>query len=206
MTMRETTLIILLMLLFTGIILDGKELLAEEFAFNGEVFGKIGSAWPNADWDPLGRGFVFGGGGGYMLSDRWEAVVEVQSQRNSRDLGPGAYFYEGQLLTIGGNFQYHFSMSRLQPYLGVGLNYARYDGARGFRADDSNPATRIEGKQNFWRPHLGFGCKVFLSKHVSIQPEARLYLGGLPDHDPSWDPVDPGLVRTEFNIGLGFHW
>lgn len=88
----------------------------------------------------------------------------------------------------------------------MGLNYARFDGARGFRADDSNLETSIEGKQNFWRPHLGFGCKIFLNKHISIEPETRLYLGGLPVYDPTWDPVDPGLVRTEFNIGFGFHW
>ena len=141
-----------------------------------------------------------------MLSDRWEVVVEVQSQQNSLDHGPGSFFHEGQLLTIGGNFQYHFSKSRLQPYLRLGLNYARFDGARGFRADDNNPETRVEGKQGFWRPDLGFGCKIFVSEHVSIEPEARLYLGGLPKYDPAWDPVNPNLVRTEFNIGLGYHW
>ncbi len=204
--MRKTIPLIFSMLLVAGFILHGENVRAQEFAFRGEVFGKIGSAWPNEDWDPLGRGFIFGGGGGYMLSDRWEAVVEVQSQQNSRDLGPGANFYEGQLLTIGGNFQYHFSKSRFQPYLGMGLNYARFDGARGFRADDSNPETRIEGKQNFWRPHLGFGCKIFLSRHISVEPEARLYLGGLPGYDPAWDLVNPGLVRTDFNVGFGYHW
>jgi hypothetical protein len=123
MAMRKKTPLIISMLLSAGFILYGEELWAQEFAFKGEVFGKIGSAWPNATWDPLGRGFVFGGGGGYMLSDRWEAVVEAQSQQNSRDLGPGANFYECRLLTIGGNFQYHFSKSRFQPYLGMGLNY-----------------------------------------------------------------------------------
>ena len=198
--------LILVMFLAAGIILYGEELRAQDFAFKGEVFGKIGAAWPNDVVDVIGRGFIFGGGGGYMLSDRWEVVAEVQRQENSRDLGPGAYFYEGKLLTIGGSFQYHFSRSRLQPYIRAGLNHARFDGARGFRADDDNPEKRTEGKQAFWRPDLGFGCKIFLSKHISIKPEARVYLGSLPGYDPSWDPVDPGLVRTEFNIGLGYHW
>lgn len=204
--MRKTIPLVLSMFLVIGFTMDGEELRAQDFAFKGELFGKIGGAWPNDVVDVIGRGFVFGGGAGYMLNDHWEFVVEVQSQRNSRDLGPGAYFYEGQLQTIGGNFLYHFSRSRLQPYLRAGLNYARFDGARGFRADNNDPETRIEGKQSFFRPDLGFGCKFFFSKHVSIKPEVRLYLGGLPSYDPSWDPVDPGLVRTEFNLGIGYHW
>ena len=206
MTRTKTIPLILSIYMLMGFIPSGEELRAQDFLFKGEVFGKIGAAWPNDVMDGLGRGFVFGGGAGCMISDRWEIVAEVQSQRNDLELGPGRFFYEGELLTIGGNFQYHFSKSRLQPYLRLGLNYARFEGARGFRADDNNPETVTAGKQAFWRPDVGFGCIIFVSKHVSIKPEARLYLGGLPDYDPSWDPVNPGLFRTEFGIGIGYHW
>ena len=206
MTKRKTVPLIFSMLLISGFISNTKVLHAQDFEYTYEVFGKIGAAWPNDTIDPLGRGLVFGGGAGYMLSDRWEIVAEVQSQQNDLDNGPGAFFYDGQSLAIGGSFQYHLSKSRFQPYLRLGLNHTRYDGARGFRADDDNPETRGEGKQGFWRPDLGFGCKIFVSKHVSIKPEARIYLGGLPKYKPAFDPVDPGLVRTEFGLGFGYHW
>ena len=88
----------------------------------------------------------------------------------------------------------------------LGMNYARFDGARGFRADVDIPETRIAGKQGFWRPDLGFGCKIFFARHASIEPEVRIYLGGFPKQDPAWDPVNPNLVRTEFNLGFGYHW
>ena len=68
----------------------------------------IGAAWPNDEKDPFGKGFLFGGGAGYMLTDGWEIVGEVQGQRNSLDYGPGAFFHESQSLTVGGSFQYHF--------------------------------------------------------------------------------------------------
>lgn len=205
MAMEKTMPLILSIFLATGFVLHTEELRAQEFEFKGEIFGKIVGGWTAEDEGGLGRGFVFGGGVGYMLSNRWEIAAEIQNQRNRLERGPGEFFHEGQSLKTGGNFQYHFSKSRLQPCPLLGLSYARFDGAKGFRAYDENPEIRTEGKQNFFGVDLGFGCKIFVSEHVSINPEARLYLGGSGSYEPGRDPVEPGLILTSFNMGLGYH-
>jgi hypothetical protein len=194
------------MVLIMGLFMCAEKAGAQGNRYKGEIYGKIGYGWTSEDEGSLGNGVIFGGGVGFMLSNRWELALDIHSQDNERDGGPGRFFHEGRSVTVGGNFLYHFSKSRAQPYLRLGLAYAHFDGVKGFRADELYPETRIEGTQSFWGPDLGFGLKAFVTRHITIRPEVRLFIGGSGEYEPLRDPIEPGLFLTSFAVGIGYHW
>ena len=47
---------------------------------------------------------------------------------------------------------------------------------------------------------LGAGIKIFISEHLSLRPEFRIYAGD------SRGVVEPPLAVLRFSMGIGYNW
>lgn len=131
-----------------------------------EVFGQAGYGIVAEEEGSLGDGVAPGGGIGILLSDRSELVIDLSRQGNKRNGGPGRFFNEGRTLILGSALLYHFSKRQLQPFLRLGVNYARMEATGGFTPWDSSPGFRFEGTQNLFGPDAGSGPR-FLFANTS---------------------------------------
>ncbi len=93
------------------------------------------------------------------------------------------------------------------------MNYANYNGTftrkpfippPGFPPE---PGSSRTGSQNFAGPDFGVGVRIFVTKKISICPEARFAAHhGMHDYDFTRDILEPGLWVASFTIGVGYHW
>src|SRR5688572_17094741 len=91
------------------------------------VFGSLGSASLADDEDGLGSGLAAGGGGGWMISERF--AVEIAAIRTRHEQA-GSLSWVGQPLTVTARGRYLFgsAAARTRPFAGGGVGYFRYPG------------------------------------------------------------------------------
>lgn len=201
--------IVLLSLLFIG--LNGSAA-AQDYEYKGEVYGNAGGSAMTDDETNLGKGLVVGGGLGYRFHRRWGLSFDISRNAHYRDFG--TYLTaDGHAVLIGGSAQFFFRPeTSVQPYLRIGVNYARYKGTftrKPFTPPFGTPVpgSSETGSQNFFGPDCGFGVRFFATKKISIRPEVRFAAhGGLRDYDFARDILEPGLWVGSFTIGVGYHW
>jgi hypothetical protein len=53
---------------------------------------------------------------------------------------------------------------------------------------------------NGFAVNFGGGLKIYVSPHVSLRPELRIYSGG------SREAVEPPFSDIRISLGVGYHW
>lgn len=159
-----------------------------------EVFGTVGIGKTGDDEGGLGSGVNGGGGAGYRIVRRLGVEAEINAFRTKRSFSNAFPAYQASGVTVMGSGLFYLTTGRTQGYLlfGAGLMNARNAVNFGGVAVD-----RAGNGVGF---NLGGGVKAFVSDHVSLRPEVRIYAG-----DPGGVIEAPfGILRV--SMGVGYHW
>jgi opacity protein-like surface antigen len=140
--------------------------LAQGMERRGEVFGSLGGGKAYEDEGLRGNGLTIGGGVGYRLTPRVGIEAQINGMSYERNFSSGVRF-EGTVVLTTANLLYHFSTSRVQPYVfgGIGHSYDRRDSQF---PGDSLP---FKGTAQGFAINFGAGVKIFLNKKYSLRPE-----------------------------------
>ena len=182
---------------------------AQNYAYKGEVFGSAayGRLFRIEDV-PQGGGANFGGGVGLRLDSK--TGIEMEFNRMvSLKLRPApcpTLECDGSALVgvrsavlFSANGLYHFSVSRVQPYVvgGIGVLHTERADSIGVGSGTRLTISQTEHRDNGLSVSFGAGLKVFLTPKVSLRPEFRLYTDVKSRENLN-------IFRT--SIGLGYHW
>lgn len=185
---------------------------AQDYQYKGEVYANAGINGMTDDETNLGKGWVVGGGVGYRFHRRWGVSFDVSRNAHHRDFGTNL-LADGHAVLVGGSAQFFFRPeTSAQPYLRLGVNYARYRGTFTYKAFTPPVGPPVAGSvetgsQDFFGPDFGFGVRFFATKKLSIRPEVRVAApGGLHQYDFARDILEPGLFVGSFTVGVGYHW
>ena len=200
-------------ILFLLVALCGANVIyAQDYRYKGEFYGNVGGNLMNDDETNLGKGLVVGGGIGYRFHRRWGVSFDVARNAHHRDFGTNL-LADGHAVLVGGSAQFFFRPeTNAQPYLRLGVNYARYRGTYTVKAftppfGQPVPGSIKTGAQNFFGPDFGFGVRFFATKRLSIRPEVRFAAhSGTHEYNYARDILEPGLWIGSFTIGAGYHW
>ena len=159
-----------------------------------EVFGAvgIGAAWH--DEGSLGSGLNGGGGFGYRLSRRFGLEAEVNAFRTTRDYSSLYPPFQASGVHAMGNGLLYLNRGRAQTYLIFGAGLMHVSNPTGFAG--ARPGSSADG----FAASLGAGIKIFVSEHLSLRPEFRIYAGD------SRGVLEPPLGVFRFSMGIGYHW
>lgn len=159
-----------------------------------EVFGAIGIGKTYDDEGSLGAGLNGGGGFGYRLSHRFGVEAEVNAFRTRREFSAGYPPFQANGAHLMGSGLLYLGRERTQAYLlfGGGLLHTRLESGFG--------GVPVRRSANGFAVNLGGGMKIFVSPHVSVRPELRIYAGN------SRDVVEAPFGDIRFSIGVGYHW
>jgi hypothetical protein len=169
----------------------------QEFIYKAELFsGGSVSVFnePEGLEPPYSVGsFDFGVGG--RLHKRFGA--EFLGRRIHLDNNKVSYPFESTVWLFGGNLLYHFSDSKVQPYIfggGAFLDYHRTSGA------PSLPGEFITDENSF-AFNFGGGARAFLSRNIALRPQVSfLYDTNLNEHN------DRHGYLLSFSAALAFVW
>ena len=161
---------------------------------NRELFGTVGIGKAYDDEGSLGSGLNGGGGFGYRLSQRFGVEAEINAFRTVREFGPLFPPFRATGVHAMGYGLLYFNRGRAQAYLIFGAGLLHSSNPVGFAGARSDPSA------NGFAANLGAGIKIFVSEHVSLRPEFRIYAGD------SRGVVEPPLGVMRFSMGIGYHW
>lgn len=185
---------------------------AQNYAYKGEVFGSVAyGRLLRSDDLPLGGGANFGGGAGLRLGSKIGIEFEFNRMVNLKlrpalcgtleCVGSALIGYRSVIL-FSANGLYHFSVSRIQPYVvgGIGVLHTEFADSLSVSDESGTRATisQIERRGNGLSISFGTGLKVFLTRKISLRPEFRLYFSTIMSSE------NLGVSRA--SIGFGYHW
>ena len=170
---------------------------AQEYRPKYEVFGSVGYGATYDDEGGIGRGLDLGGGFGVRAIDRLGFEGSVNRISHLREFASSGVRFEGTGVFASANALYHFSDSKVQPYVigGAGVLYHE-DRSSGL----GPPRPPLSGSGFAY--NFGAGVKVFVSKHVVVRPEFRVFVGNLGKSAGTEPPFS--LLRG--SVGIGYHW
>jgi hypothetical protein len=178
--------------------------------YRGEVFGTVGWGQFWHGDDSLGSGIEISGGVGFRpFQGKLRGLgFEVRVNQLQFDIQQSAtHSTDGKALTLLGNALYHFSDSKIQPYVmgGIGIlkaDYTQqgysewYDGGPGGEYHEEYWTERVNASK--MAINLGVGLKAAIRSNLSIRPELTL-IDTTPGSGYNW-----GSLRL--SIGVGYHW
>lgn len=166
--------------------------LAQGMERRAEVFGSLGGGKAYEDEGLRGNGLTIGGGVGYRLTPRVGIEAQVNGMHYRRDFRSGVRF-EGTVVLTTANLLYHFSTSRVQPYVFGGIGHS-YD-----RRNSQFPGAPFLPQQtaNGYAINFGVGVKIFLNKKYSLRPEWAF--GGGTSFEQS-------IALGRASLAFTYHW
>lgn len=163
--------------------------LAGDSKHKGELFAILGMSSLHNDESYLGTGIDFGGGLGFRFSDRIGVELEVDRVGFARDFSSGVRF-EGSATVLGGNLQFYFPHSNVEPYVFGGAGVIR------FSETDTFPAIGVfDLTQNSPTLQFGGGVRFFIAPRMSLRPEFRW----------SWNEIS-FIHQIRGSVSVGYHW
>jgi hypothetical protein len=162
-----------------------------------EVFGTIGAATTLDDEGGRGKGVDLGGGFGVRATRRIGLEVAINRIHHKREFSFSGVLFEGTGTFMTGNVIYYFSDSRAQPYVTGGAGFIRHEDRSRIGPGPAPPAIAANG----FACNVGVGVKAFITRHVSLRPEFRVF-GGYPRNGG----VEPPFGVFRGSISLGYHW
>ena len=158
-----------------------------------EVFGVVGVGKAYDDEGSLGSGINGGGGFGYRFSRRWAVEAEVNAFRTRREFSSQFPAFQANGAHVIGSALLYLTQGRGQAYLIFGGGLQHTSVKSGFGGAGLGSANG--GAVNF-----GGGVKAFVTPHVSLRPEVRVFAGG------SGSVVEAPFSVIRVSIGAGYHW
>ncbi len=161
--------------------------------YRREVFGSIGVGKTYDDEGSLGKGLNGGGGFGYRLTQRFGVEGEVNGFATKRTFSPAFAPFRASGVFVNGNGLFYLNQGRAQAFLigGVGMLHVQ---------NDSSFAGPVNRSSNGLAINFGAGVKVFLTPHVLLRPEFRIYGAN------SGNAVESPFTDMRFSIGAGYAW
>lgn len=158
-----------------------------------EVFGVVGIGRANDDEGGLGSGVNGGGGLGYRVFRRLGVEGEINAFRTKRTFSSAFPPYQASGVQMMGSGLLYLTTGPTQGYFlfGAGLVHARNTANFGGVVDRSGTGFGV---------NLGGGVKAFLSEHISLRPEVRIYAG-----DPG-GVIEPPFGIFRVSMAVGYHW
>jgi hypothetical protein len=167
--------------------------LADDFP-RREIFGVVGIGKTYDDEGSLGSGINGGGGAGYRLSRRFGVEAEVNAFRTTREFASSLPSFAAHGAHVTGSGLVYFGRSKANPYLIFGAGLLHITNTMDFGGIARNQSA--DGLS----VNIGFGLKIFVSRHLALRPEFRLYTGG---GSPA---VEAPFGDARLSMGLGYHW
>lgn len=219
MTMRTVATLLLILLLAPAFAS------AQEFEYRWEAFGSATRSKLFDDEGSLGAGTFLQVGVGWRPLPKGSFEFGFSTMDYRRDFlnpAPPSLDPLGGLLSrrsfgrvdyFTADALYHFSRSRVQPYIIVGSGLARIDARLLFREypDPGDPiafvdtVNRVQG--NGWILKLGLGMKIFVNVHWSLRLEAALQSVDARPHDKFLAVgAEPGFTLPRLNLAASYHW
>ncbi|MCI0489223.1 MAG: outer membrane beta-barrel protein [Blastocatellia bacterium] len=171
--------------------------MAQDTDSRGEVFINVGRGVIFDDEGFLGSGTSIGGGIGFRLISKLGIEGEVKRIPHFREFPSGVQL-RGTAVFININAIYHFSDSRIQPYVTGGAGFLHYRNKS--RSPFPDEPFRGEPTSNSFAFNMGAGLKGFLTDRVSVRPEFKL----LNSNDVT--VVSDKLNIFHFSVALALHW
>jgi hypothetical protein len=169
----------------------------QDYDSRWEVFGTVGYGGTWDDEGGIGGGIVVGGGLGVRPTSRvgFEGSFLRVFHKRTFDLSP--VIFEGTGVFVSGNALYHFSESRVQPYVTGGAGLVHHtDRSSGL----GQPRSSVGASGLAY--NFGAGLRIFANRHISLRPEFKVYLGNLGDRAP----IDPVFNAVGGSLGISYHW
>src|SRR6185436_1992369 len=113
-----------------------------------------------------------GGGFGYHLSRRFAVEAGVNGFRTRRDFSSSFAPFQANGAHVMGSGLLYLSRGRAQAYLLLGAGLLHVHVKNGF---GELPAGQ---SGNGFAINFGGGLRIFVSPHLSLRPELRIYSGG----------------------------
>ena len=170
---------------------------AQEYDEKWELFGTLGYGGTWDDEGGVGRGLDIGGGLGVRATRKLGFEGSVNRITHVREFNSSPVRFEGTAVFAGANALYHFSESKAQPYVIGGVGMLWHEDRTSGLGPPRPPIDASGFAYNF-----GGGIKVFLSKHVSLRPEVRVFIGDLG----GLGGVEPPFSLMRGSIGVSYHW
>ena len=158
------------------------------------MFGAIGIGKTYDDEGSLGSGLNAGGGFGYRLSQRFAVEAEVNGFRTRRDFSSSFAPFQANGAHVMGSGLLYLSRGRAQAYLLLGGGLLHVHVKNGFGGAPAGKSA------NGFAVNFGGGLRIFVSPHLSLRPELRIYSGG------SGGAVEPPFSVIRISLGAGYHW
>jgi hypothetical protein len=169
----------------------------QEYDSRWEVFGTLGYGGTWDDEGGVGRGLDIGGGLGVRATRKLGFEGSINRIRHLRKFSTSPVRFEGTAVFASANALYHFSESSTQPYVIGGVG-ALWHEDRSSGLGPVRPPLDASG----FAYNFGGGVKFFLSKHVSLRPEFRIFIGDLGVNGG----VEPPFSLMRGSIGVSYHW
>lgn len=167
---------------------------AAEGYLRNEVFGAVGIGKTYHDEGSLGSGLNGGGGFGYRLSPRFGVEAEVNAFRTTREFSSLYPPFQANGIHAMGSGLLYLNQGRAQTCLIFGAGVMHVSNPTGFAG--AQPDRSTDG----FAANLGAGIKIFVTGHLSLRPEFRIYAGN------SRGVIEPPLGVLRFSMGIGYHW
>jgi opacity protein-like surface antigen len=158
--------------------------------YPNEIHAHAGGGWTYDDEGSIGTGVSVAANVARRLTTKVAVEGELSYFRHKRDLSFAIWKGTGAFAT--GNLLYHFSSSRVQPYVLAGIGLMIY------KPDFSVETDSSAG----WAWGFGFGVKGFVTERISIRPEWRVYVG----HPQRNNGPEPPISHSRITVGLGYRW
>jgi opacity protein-like surface antigen len=179
-----------------GLLLLAPAALAQDLERRGEVFGSLGGGKVYDDEGSLGKGFDIGGGVGFRLTPKVGIEGQVNRIDYERNFASGVRFAGTAVFTTA-NLLYHFSTSKVQPYVVGGVGFMHHENRSRFPENEVLPKRTA----NSFATSFGGGVKIFLNQKFSVRPEVRVFLG-----DTAGSGVEPPFSLGRASLGFTYHW
>jgi opacity protein-like surface antigen len=160
----------------------------QDYVPKGSVDGGLAYGKFYDDEGSLGSGLSYRASAGWRPWGRFGFEGELLGIRFRRG---DAFKVEGNAQLVFGNVIWHFSRSRVQPYIKGGVGALRTDYTYSW---PGLPSPTFHKSKSGIAADLGAGVQFFLNRHWSMNPDFRLAAGS------------EYIMTTYVSISLGYHW
>ena len=171
--------------------------IAQENRTKWEVFGTAGYGRAYDDEGNIGSGLDLGGGFGYRITPKVGVEGSFNWFSHTREFGGSPVRFEGTAVSGAANVVYHFSESKVQPFVTGGIGALQHEDRSTGLGQVGPPRTKSGFSYNF-----GGGVKIFLTKRVALRPEGRVLISNLG----SGPGIEPPFSTFRGSVGIGYHW